>query len=203
MRAGRATPLLVCLLANGCALLSRGAPLNPQYYEPPTSPHVAARGASPATTCALNLGDVSAEDNLGKNIAFRRTPSRWGSTRRAAGARARTTTCDARSSARSSTTVGAVGKCFGRGATLDARLIAFEEQRGSPHRARVAVHVILRDEHRVLAETTFDAARPIAAGDGDAPFAAPFDAFVAAVGQALDDVAGDVVRLVTSSRIEP
>jgi cholesterol transport system auxiliary component len=181
------------LLANGCALLSRGTPLQPRYYDPAPPQRFAASITSPA--CRLKLGDVMADDSLGRSIAFRRSPHevgfyetrRWSESpdnylRRALERR-----------------LFDEQRCerilSGGGLTLDARLIAFEEQRGRPHQARVAVHVVLHDEQGVAAETTFEAARPFPAGESDAAF----EAFVAAVAQALDDVVGDVVALVGSS----
>jgi cholesterol transport system auxiliary component len=195
VRFERAAPLLAGLLASGCALLSRGTPLKPHYYDPaPPQSIVAARAAPP--TCVLKLGDIDADDGLGQDIAFRRSPyevgfyqtRRWSESpdnylRRAL---VRGLFDDQRCRRILS----------GDGPTLDARLTAFEERRGEPQQARVAVHVVLHDEHGVRAETTFEAARPFVTGDrGDAEF----EPFVAAVAQALDDVIGDVVALVVSA----
>lgn len=58
-------------LASGCLLLSRGAPLGPHYYDPEPPRRVAPTSGSP--TCALELGDVDANDDLGQSIAFRRS----------------------------------------------------------------------------------------------------------------------------------
>ena len=199
MRVRSAAPLLAALLAQGCALLSRGTPLKPHYYEPPPPQHAAA--AEPLPTCALQLGDVIAEDGLGRSIAFRRSPyeigfyetRRWSESpenylRRALerglfeDARCRRVLAD-------------------DGPTLDARLLTFEERRGQPPSARVAVHVIVHDGSRVLAEATFHAERSFEASDGDAAF----DAFVAAVAHALDEVVAEVVGLVAraSADAEP
>ena len=193
MRVRRATPFLAGLIANGCALLSRGAPLTPHYYDPVMPERVTTTAASP--TCALQLGDVSAEDDLGQSIAFRTSPyevgyyemRRWSKSpdnylRRAL--------------VRGLFDAGPCRRILsGDAPTLDARLLAFEEQRGSPHRARVAVHVFVHDNHGVTAEATFDAARPFTAGVGDAGF----DEFVAALAQALEDVVGNVIALVEST----
>jgi cholesterol transport system auxiliary component len=188
-----ATPLLAGLLANGCALLSRGTPLKPHYYDPAPPQRIAASVASPR--CMLKLGDVNADDGLGQSIAFRRSPYEVGfyETRRWSES--------PDNYLRRALVRGLFDnqRCrrilSGDGPTLDARLTAFEEQRGR-QQARVAVHVVLHDEHGVTAETTFEAARPFVADDhGDAEF----ETFVAAVAQALDDVIGDVVALVVSA----
>lgn len=189
MMARGAAPLLAGLLG-GCALLSRGTTLQPHYYDPEQAPHVAAGRVVP--TCALRLGDVTASDDLGQSIAFRRSPHEVGyyETRRwneSPDNYLRRALVRALFDEQRCTQV-----LSGDAPTLEARLLAFEEQRSSPHRARVAVHVVLHDEHRVILETTLEAARPF----GTAGHEPSFDEFVAAVSLALDDVVSSTVRLV-------
>lgn len=192
MMAREAAPLLLGLMG-GCALLSRGTALQPHYYNPEQPGHAAVHGGIPA--CVLKLGDVTASDDLGQSIAFRRSPHEVGyyETRRwneSPDNYLRQSLVRALFDEHRCTQI-----LSGDGATLDARLLAFEEQRGPPPRARVAVHVVLHDEHRVIIETTLEAARPFGA-PGHEP---SFDEFVAAVSLALDDVVDDTVRLVESA----
>ena len=190
---GRLAAAFAVALASGCALLSRGAPLGPHYYDPEPPRHVVATAGSPA--CAIELGDVDANDDLGQSIVFRRSryevgyyeTRRWSEApenylRRLLGR-----------------ALFDEGRCrrvlSGDGPTLDARLLAFDELQGEAQQARVQVRVTLRRAGDVLAEATFDAARPFPGGDDDAAF----DAFVAAIAQALDDVVARVVGLVAST----
>ena len=192
MMARGAAPLLLGLLG-GCAILSRGTALQPHYYDPEQPTHLAVDRVIP--TCALKLGDVTANDDLGQSIAFRRSPYEVGyyETRRwneSPDNYLRRALVRALFDEQRCTRV-----LSGDGPTLDARLLAFEEQRGFSHRARVAVHVVIHDAHRATIETTFEAARSF----GVAGHEPPFDEFVAAVSSALGDVVSDIVRLVESA----
>jgi ABC-type uncharacterized transport system auxiliary subunit len=177
-------------LASGCSLLSRGAPLGPHYYDPEPPRRVAATAAAPA--CAVALGDVDANDDLGQSIAFRRSEYEVGyyETRR---------WTESPDNYLRRALVRALfdeRRCrrvlSGDGPTLDARLVAFEELQGTPNRARVQVRIVLRDADAVISEATFDAVRPFDGSDGDGAF----DEFVAAISQDLDEVVARVVELV-------
>jgi cholesterol transport system auxiliary component len=190
---GAVAATLAMPLASGCLLFSRGAPLGPHYYDPEPPRPVAASAGPPS--CALELGDIDTNDDLGQSIAFRRSLYEVGyyETRRW------TETPDNYLRRALVRALFDEQRCHrvlsGDGPTLDARLIAFEELQGSPHRARVAVRVILHDAGGVISEVTFDAVRPFGAGADDVAF----DEFVAAISQALDDVVGHVVELVSST----
>jgi cholesterol transport system auxiliary component len=196
VRALAAGSILAALLANGCALLSRGTSLKPRYYDPAQPAPTAAIAGSPA--CAVHLGDVSASDDLGQSIAFRRSAYEVGyyETRRWS------------QSPDNYLRRALVRALFdehrcrrvlsGDGPTLDARLLTFEQQI-EPDRARVAVHMMVSDSRGVLVEHTFEATRPFveeASGAG-------FDSFVAALSIALDDVVAQVVAAVTSGAATP
>ncbi len=180
-------------LASGCSLLSRGAPLGPHYYDPEPPLGVVATAGPPA--CTLELGDVDANDDLGQSIAFRRSQyevgyyetRRWTESPENYLRRALVRALfDERRCRRA---------LSGDGPTLDARLLAFDELKGPPRRARVQVRVALRDAGVVISEATFDATRPLGAGEGDAAF----DEFAAAISEALEEVVARVVELVSST----
>ena len=186
----------MAFLANGCALLVRGPTLKPHYYDPEHPGSVTATAGPRA--CTLHLGEVSASDDLGQSIAFRSAEYEMGyyETRRWS---------QTPDNYLRSALVRALfdeGRCrrvlSGDGPTLDARLLRFEQERG-PERARVAVHVIVYDIHGVSREQTFEASRPFAEGADEARF----DAFVAALSVALDDVVAQVVAAVTSGVAGP
>ena len=192
MRGRGLAATLSVALTSSCSLLSRGAPLGPHYYDPEPPRRVVATVGSP--TCALELGDVDANDDLGQSIAFRRSRYEVGyyETRRWS---------ESPDNYLRRALVRALfdeGRCrrvlSGDGPTLDARLVAFEELQGTPRRARVQVRVTLRDGD-VISEATFAASRPLGGGDGDAAF----DEFVEAISQALDEVVARVVALVSST----
>ena len=184
---------LAVALASGCLLLSRGAPLGPHYYDPVpprTAPPPEARTSAQPPSCALELGDVDANDDLGQSIALRRSryevayyeTRRWTESPdnylRRALVRA---LFDERRCRR---------VLFGDGPTLDARLLAFEEMPGPPSQARVSVRVVLHDGSAAVSEATFDAVRPFTAGKEDAAF----EDFVASISRALDEVVARVVE---------
>jgi cholesterol transport system auxiliary component len=192
VRAVAAGPILAAFLANGCALLSRGASLKPRYYDPNQPARAATIAGEP--TCALHLGDVSASDDLGQSIAFRTSAYEVGyyETRRWSQSPdnyLRRALVHALFDERRCRRV-----LSGDGPTLDVQLLNFEQQLG-PDRARVAVHMMISDTRGVRVEQTFEANRPFGGGAGGAAF----DAFVAAISVALDDVVAQVVQAATSA----
>jgi cholesterol transport system auxiliary component len=180
-------------LTSGCSLVSRGATLGPHYYDAEPPRPVATVAALPA--CAVELGDVDANDDLGQSIAFRRSRFEVGyyETRRW------TESPDNYLRRALERALFDERRCrrvlSGAGPTLDARLLSFEELQGATHQARVRVRVTLREAAAVISERTFEAVRPFRGGGGDAAF----DEFVAAISQALDEVVGRVVELVAST----
>jgi cholesterol transport system auxiliary component len=197
--------ILAAMAAGGCALFTRGTPLQLRYFDPEPLPRPAAVDESPASEagapCALRLGDISASDTLGESIAFRSSPyqvgyyetRRWSQSpenylRRTIERRM----FDERRCHRA---------LSGGVLTLDARLLTFEEQRGPTHRARVTVHVVVSDGNAVIHEETIDRGRPCDGGEGDAAFVG----FVRAMSLALDDVGERLVQIVllSSARTAP
>ena len=145
-------------------------------------------------TCAVEFGDVDANDDLGQAIALRRSRYEVGyyETRRW------TESPDNYLRRALVRVLFDERRCrrvlSGYGPTLDARLVAFEEQKGAPSRARVQVRVILREAGAMVFEGTFDATRPCNGGDGNAPC----DGFVAASSEALDGGVAHVAQRVAS-----
>ena len=189
----RAPWLLAATVASGCALLSRSQPPRPHYYDP-EPPRQTASGDT-TSDCVIELGEVSANDELGQSVAFRRSAHEIGyyETRRWSAnpdnylRRALQRALFDRRRCRRSTS--------GDAPTLDVRLVAFEQRLGWPNEAHVAVHAIVDDRGTVVAEKTLEAVRPFGEGNDDTAF----DGFVAAVSGALDDVAEQVVALVLSA----
>jgi cholesterol transport system auxiliary component len=161
--------------------------------EPPRARVTDERDVTGPGACQLELGDVSASDGLRESIAFRSSAfevgyyeaRRW---RDSPDRYLRRAIEYALFESR-----GCRRIVSGPAPTLDVELDAFEELRGSPHSARVAVHMILHDEHAVMREDTVVVARVVAAeSDGK-----QFEQVVRAISDALDDAAGKVARIVS------
>jgi hypothetical protein len=82
----------------------------------------------------------------------------------------------------------------GSAPTLDAELLAFEEEfgqkRGAPHLARVRVRILLNAERSVLLDDTLEATRVVRAGSEELHF----DQVVQAIAAALDEIAERVAE---------
>jgi cholesterol transport system auxiliary component len=76
----------------------------------------------------------------------------------------------------------------GGGPTLDVELVAFEELRGKPTRARVTLRFSLHDERRSLLERSIDVEREVAARAGSDE--------AARLAQTLSTTLGDAVAAV-------
>ena len=179
--------LLACALG-GCALTSKGTPLEVRWYtpEPVRAPSAPAHPAGPA----LHLGYVGSGTDLGERIAWSDgayqvgfyDDRRW--TERPA-----TYVTDA---LRRALLQQGFQPALQAGApTLEVELVAFQEIR-SPraHAARVALHVQLRTD-RVLLDETISKETAVSG--------ARFDDVVAAIAQALNAAAAEVAKRAASA----
>jgi uncharacterized lipoprotein YmbA len=199
--------LSAALLVESCALTNRGTSLTPHYFDvavppktssetvPIASPTMAqsedAHGAAP---CALQLGAIGADDGIGESIVYRTSAQQV----------ARYETRRWSASPEQYLERALVRRLFDEGRcrrvlsgvamTLDARLIAFEEQRGMPNCAHVAVHIIVSDGQTALHEETVDrvgSCRPATSEEQS------FEEFVRAISQALDDIVARITEVVS------
>lgn len=188
-RAMLVVPVLACLSA-GCALLTRGKALEVAYYDP-LPPRPASVGQAPAA-CEVALGRVRAAEALRTEIEYRSSPDRVGFY----DARRWTESPDRYLALAIDRALFQSGRCRQTlstgGPTLDATLLAFEEDRASGA-GRVAVHVLLHDGATVLWDATIESTR--AAGSVDAG-GAGFDGVVRALGAALTDAAARIANRV-------
>jgi len=181
---GIAAALVLVGVMPGCALLSRGASVDVRWYTPELTqsrPGSAERQRS----CELRFGHVTAAPDLGRRIAYgdglyqvgyydalrwTERPERY--VRRAV--------------ERALFEDGPFQRSLSYAApTLDIEVVEFEEVKApTTHAARVSLRVVLSAD-RVLLERTVTVSRPVAGGS--------FDAFVAAMAQALGDAAGGLV----------
>ena len=155
----RAFAIACCALPMGCALTSKADVVSPRYF----SPQPAAGTRSPKTTdkLELRLGQVSSASHLDERMAYRvggaemgfYDDRRWTENPEAYLRRAlERNLFEERGLSRVIT---------GGTPILDIELTAFEELRGKPTRARVAVTFSLRDDRRSFVERTLELERPV------------------------------------------
>jgi uncharacterized lipoprotein YmbA len=150
----------LALFSAGCALTSKAEVLTPRYFSP--EPARTARSPQAPVGLELRLGQVSAASHLDERIAYRVGGSemgfyedqRWTENPEAYLRRAlERDLFEQRGLSRIIT---------GDTPILDIELTAFEELRGEPKKARVAVTFSLRDERRAVIERSLDLQRPLA-----------------------------------------
>jgi cholesterol transport system auxiliary component len=158
-----------------------------------------AAASSTSRACEVELGTIAADSDLGENIVYRFSAHEVGHYE----SRRWSEAPDAYLRRALVRRLFDEGRCrrvvSGAATTLEARLIAFEEQRGPPHRARVVVHMILSDEQVALHEETIDLVRDCGAGDGERAF----EEFVRAISQALDDVVVRIAEISAGAAVRP
>lgn len=158
----RAVALACCALpigTLGCALTSKADVLTPRYFSP--EPVATTRSPKATGTLELRLGQVSSASHLDERIAYRvggaemgfYEDQRWTENPEAYLRRAlERDLFEERGLSRIVT---------GGTPILDIELTAFEELRGQPTKARVAVTFSLRDDRRSVVERSLDLQRPI------------------------------------------
>jgi uncharacterized lipoprotein YmbA len=154
--------LLVCSL--GCALTSKAEVRTPRYFSP--EPVTASRSPKVTDTLELRLGQVSSATHLDERIAYRvgsaemgfYEDQRWTENPEAYLRRALERDLFEQ---RGLSRIVAGGTPI-----LDIELTAFEELRGQPTKARVALTFSLRDDRRSVVERSLDLQRPIVQSAG-------------------------------------
>ncbi|HET9932871.1 MAG TPA: ABC-type transport auxiliary lipoprotein family protein [Polyangiaceae bacterium] len=199
---------LCMLVGSGCALTSKATPMSPRYFSPeqvpdsraPSSPRSASKAAAPA----LQLGQVASASHLDERIAYRVGATelgfyddrRWTELPEAYLRRAleRELFEDR----------GLERMITGGGPTLDVELIAFEELRGAPTRARVTLHFSLHDERRSFLERSVDIEREVTIASGADPAVRLAETLSTTLRDAVRAVAEQVTaELPTATRVAP
>ncbi len=195
--------ILALILAPGCALLTKSAPVVPRYFSPeeaaPTGPHMPADPSG----LELRLGRVNADAYIKDRIVRRDSAFEIGyyddrvwtekpeAYVRRALARA---LFDER---------GVTQLLSGAGATLDVDVVAFEEVLAPTHVARVALVYVVYDDRVVRLSRSVVAERPIPEAKGDAganeAVRALSEALVSAVDTVADAATSEVRAEVTSA----
>lgn len=158
-RAGAVGCCLLLSLPVGCALTSKAEVITPRYF----SPEPVRTAHSPKSTgrLELRLGQVSAASHLDERMAYRVGGSemgfyddqRW--TENPEAYLRRALERDLYEERGLSRIVA------GDAPILDVELTAFEELRGQPSKARVAISFGLRDDRRAFVERTLELERPL------------------------------------------
>jgi ABC-type uncharacterized transport system auxiliary subunit len=153
--------LVVTLPSLGCAAFSKSTPLEIRYFTPEIEPPGAQHSQAPTdpATASLRLGRVVGGPELGEEMQWRESPlevgfydnTRWTERPEAYVSRALNRALFGSGRLRH--------ELAGPAPVLDVRVLAFEEIRpqsgGSPHRARVALAVLLHDDRTALLERRF------------------------------------------------
>lgn len=147
------------VLVSGCALTSKAEVVTPRYFSP--EPVRAARSPKAPEGLELRLGQISCASHLDERIAYRvgfsemgfYEDQRWTESPEAYLRRAlERDLFEERALSR---------LVVGDTPILDVELTAFEELRGKPAKARVAITFSLRNERRSVLERSLDLERPL------------------------------------------
>ncbi len=163
----RAVAAGYCALLIGCALTSKAEVLTPRYFSP--EPTAAARSPKATDRLELRLGEVSAASHLDERMAYRVAGAemgfyedqRWTENPEAYLRRALTRDLFEER--------GLSRVVAGRAPILDVELTAFEELRGQPTKARVALTFSLRDDRHSVVERSLELQRPVVPSAGTDP----------------------------------
>jgi len=187
-----------CALPLGCALTSKAEVLTPRYFSP--EPVAATRSPKVGETLELRLGQVSSASHLDERIAYRVAGAemgfyddqRWTENPEAYLRRAlERDLFEERGLSR----IVAGGTPI-----LDIELTAFEELRGNPTKARVAVTFSLRDDRRSVVERTLDLQRPVVQTAGADAAQRLAETLTRTLNEAVRAVGDEVVENLRASR---
>jgi len=183
----------------GCALTSKAEVLTPRYFSP--EPSAATRSPKLEETLELRLGQVSSASHLDERIAYRvggaemgfYEDQRWTENPEAYLRRALERDLFEQ---RGLSRIVAGGTPI-----LDIELTAFEELRGNPTKARVAVTFSLRDDRRSVVERTLDLQRPVVQTAGADPAQRLAETLTRTLDEAVRAVGDEVVANLRAGRV--
>ncbi len=193
---GRALLLwaLPALLAAGCALTSKNAPIVPRYFSPERAGDVAPSGRTPpAPAGELRLGRVTSASHLDERLVYRDSDHELGYYQERRWTEAPEEYLKRRLARALFEDRGVRRVVGGNAATLEVDLVAFEEIRAPRRIARVQVIVRLLDRRLARWEQTLTIEQPLATGKGD-PAVDMVDALGSALQAVVDRIADRVVR---------
>lgn len=175
---------------NGCALLTKSAPIVPRYFEPenqlPADSDVEHPEASEERR--LRLGRIEAGPHLRERMIYRTSEQevgyyedrRWTERPAAYVRRALSYSLFERH--------GVTRVVSGAAPNLDAQLVAFEEIQGDEHKVRVGIVITLDDSAGGAIEQTVLVEAPVDEGDDENDAAPVVRAFSVALSKAVEQV---------------
>jgi cholesterol transport system auxiliary component len=186
---------LSALFVLGCALTSKGEPIQPRYYSPERS-GAAEKAASPppGPVVELRLGHVTAASYLDERMVFRDSAFELGYYQEKRWTEPPEEYLRRRLERALFEERGLHHVVGGNAPTLEVELIAFEEIRKPRRTARVQVGVRLQDARLVRWEETLTVEQPVA----EPSKAGAADEVVEALGAALVLVVNRIAERVTS-----
>ena len=192
---------VLALLSAGCALTSKAEVLTPRYFSP--EPARTARSQQAPAGLELRLGQVSAASHLDERMAYRVGGSemgfyedqRWTENPEAYLRRAlERDLFEERGLSRIIT---------GDTPILDIELTAFEELRGEPKKARVALTFSLRDDRRSVVERSLELQRPLVQRSGADAAQLLAETLTNALDEAVREVGNQVVESLRAAKAAP
>lgn len=184
----------------GCALTSKADALSPRYF----SPQLVGEARSPAAARSfeLRLGQVASASNLDERMAYRINPvevgfyedRRW--TELPEQYLRRALEKELFEDRKLTRVVS------GAAPTLDVELIAFEEQRGTPGKARVSLRFTLRDERRALLEQTLTLEQPLGDRRGGDASELVAEALAGTLARAVRQLGSEVIERLAQAATE-
>ena len=187
------TVLGPAFLCAGCALLSKGEPLRPRYFDPDVARIATREHKAAGSGLPLRLGRIESSSYLREPIAFRNSEQELGyyDTRRWT---EKPEEYLRRELARALFEEhGFVRTVSGEVPTLEAELVEFTEF-PAQHSVRMRVAILLHDEHAGLLEQTITVERAIAAPAGSDDVPAMVRALSDALHEGVERIAQQVGR---------
>jgi len=189
------------VLSAGCALTSKAEVLTPRYFSP--EPVRGTRSPKATEAYELRVGQVSAASHLDERIAYRVGGSemgfyedqRWTENPEAYLRRAlERDLFEERGLSRMIT---------GDTPILDIELTAFEELRGEPKKARVAVTFSLRDDRRAVVARSLELQRPLVQRTGADAAQLLAETLTNTLDEAVREVGNQVVENLRAAKAAP
>jgi len=183
----------------GCALTSKAEVYSPRYFSP--EPPTGARSAQVGEPLELRLGQVSSASHLDERIAYRVAGTemgfyedeRWSENPEAYLRRAlERDLFEERGLSRI---------ISGSSPVLDVELTAFEELRGQPPQARVAITFSLRDDRHSFVERSLDLTRPLVERSGADAAQRRAETLTKTLAEAVHRVGDEVVEKLRVERV--
>jgi len=182
----------LALLTTGCALTSKAEVVTPRYFSP--DPVAAERSPAAPAGLELRLGQVSAASHLDERIAYRvggtemgfYEDQRWSENPEAYLRRALERDLFEER--------GLTRIVAGDTPILDVELTAFEELRGQPTKARVAITFSVRDERRSVIERSLELQQPLVQRAGADSAQRLAETLTRTLAEAVREVGDEVVR---------